>query len=271
MTTPNVQELGHPEGHNYEDGSPHLKHFRLREVVLESLRSAVRDILETKGQCDVLEVGAGHGDFSDALVGVGGRLTVTEMSEPSAQALSLRYRNNSAVRVVHDGTGEWLERAHETFDVVVCVSVLHHIPDYLSFLEIATQKINSGGALISWQDPLWYPRRTRASMAVDKGAYFLWRLGQGNYMRGIRTRLRRVKGEYDEANPADMVEYHVVRDGVDEEAIVKLLTPYFSSVQEHQYFSTQSRFLHSLGNRAGITTTFGVEAKGRMSQAGVGG
>ena len=260
-----MQGLGHPEGHNYEAGSPHLKHTQLREAICESLRAQICKILARKPSCRVLEVGAGHGDFTDVLLGSGAEVVVTEMSEASASVLSNRYRHNPRVRVVLDSDGQWLSHTSESFDLVVCISVLHHIPDYVSFLDLAFQKTLPGGGFVTWQDPLWYPRRSRSNLALDKGAYFAWRLGQGEISRGISTRARRLRGVMDESNPSDMVEYHVVRNGVDEQAVVRLASKYFNDAQMRLYWSTQSRLLQAAGGRTRFKTTFGViatDAKG---------
>jgi hypothetical protein len=95
------------------------------------------------------------------------------------------------------------------------VSVLHHIPDYMSFLKKASQRITTGGALLTLQDPAWYSRH-RVAHHPEQAAYFGWRLTQGNYISGLRTRLRRMRGLIDEKNPSDMVEYHVIRNGMDD-------------------------------------------------------
>lgn len=262
------QDQSHPEGHDYESGSPHLKHSGLRGAVTQSLRSNVVRILNQAGSCRVLEVGAGHGDFTDALLGAGAEVVVTEMSSASATALAQRYEGNTRVRVIHDGDGDWLEQSGERFDLVACISVLHHIPDYLAFLQDAFGRVTPGGGFVSWQDPLWYPRRTWASMTAEKAAYFGWRVTQGDLVRGVQTRARRLRGILDESNEADMVEYHVVRDGVDEMAIRDLALRHFDDVEVVRYWSTQSRLLQSVGERSGIRSTFGIVATGAKSPVG---
>lgn len=144
------------------------------------------------------------------------------------------------------------------FDAVMCISVLHHIPNYLGFLDTAFRRIEPGGAFVSWQDPLWYPRRSRINLAADKTAYFSWRMTQGQLRRGFSTRLRRLRGTLDEHDPADMVEYHVVRDGVDELAILELGKRSFESTELLTYWSTQSAGLHHLGQGLGLKSTFGL-------------
>lgn len=255
---PSAQELAH--GADYVAGSPHLRQASLRDMVTSSLRTSVLDVLGQRGTCRVLDVGAGHGDFTDVLTGVGAHVTVTEMSRPSATLLADRYKANRFV----DVDGDFIHRTDLTFDMVVCESVLHHIPDYGRFISAAVEKIERGGAFISWQDPLRYPRRHRLNLAADRAAYLAWRVGQGEIRRVLATRWRRLRGVYDESNPSDMSEYHVVRQGVDEAAIAETLKPSFRTVDVIRYWSTQSTWGQALGSRAGLASTFGVEAVNRI-------
>ncbi|MFF1598853.1 hypothetical protein ACFVYV_15335 [Streptomyces mirabilis] len=78
---------------------------------------------------------------------------------------------------------------------------------------------------------------------------------------GLATRVRRLRGRYDETNEADMSEYHVVRQGVDEVTLQKLLEPAFHDVEVQCYRSTQSGALQALGERFGPATTFGLFAR----------
>lgn len=265
LTRPTIgqlQERAHGDGHDYANGSPHIRHHSVRERVISGVHTLVGEVIERNGQCRVLEVGAGHGTFTDHLVAAGARVDVTEMSAPSAAVLRQRFRNNPNVTVVHDFEGKEIFRS-EPVDAVVCISVLHHIPDYLGAVGHLIQRIAPGGGFFSAQDPLWYPRRSGLSMNLDRGAYLLWRLGQGELRRGLATRVRRLRGHYDETNEADMSEYHVVRQGVDEVALQKLLEPAFHDVEVQRYWSTQSGALQALGERFGPATTFGLFARNR--------
>jgi hypothetical protein len=187
------------------------------------------------------------------------------MSTSSAAVLSQRFANNSRVRVVLDSAGSAEASRGTPYDLVLCISVLHHIPDYLGNIATLLDLIAPGGDFISYQDPLWYQRRTRRSMAASWGAYFAWRVVQGNLVRGLRTRVRHLRGVLDETLEEDMVEYHCVREGVDEQAMRNLLVPAFESVALETYWSTQSPSLHRLGELLGLQSTFGFVAKCRRA------
>lgn len=263
------QEAAYPEGHDYAAGSPHLKHARLRNRIEASLSLEVQRIRSHRGQCRVLEVGAGHGTFTAALRSAGAEVTVTEMSRPSADYLRRAFAADPGVTVVLDAEGDWVFGSTSRFDLVVAISVLHHIPDYLTAVARYAEITDAGGSFLSWQDPLWYPRLSRWTLAVSRLAYYFWRLGQGNLARGTATRIRRARGVLDETKAADMTEYHVVRRGVDEEAIVSLLRSRYSEASVTRYWSTQSALLQRLGDRLGLVATFSLLARGRLPQSAI--
>jgi SAM-dependent methyltransferase len=258
-----LQEAAHGVGHDYEAGSPHLRHAYLRKRIIDSTRALVLRQLEISGRCRVLEVGAGHGGFTDHLLAAGADVTVTEMSLPSLDVLRSRLAHNPRVRFIHEEDGERVFREESEYDLIFCISVLHHIHDYLGYVERLCGLLSVGGSLASFQDPLWYSRRSSISLLFERGAYFAWRLGQGRLMDGLKTRVRRLRNIYDEENPADMVEYHVVRNGLDEQALVALLQPLFLETRIWRYWSTQAPAFQWLGPAFGLESTFGLMALGR--------
>jgi SAM-dependent methyltransferase len=259
---PSMQELqqgAHDRDHDYAAGSPHIRHHALRSRIVEQLQESVRHILDARGSCRVLEVGAGHGTFTDHIVAAGAEVEVTEMSTPSAAQLRSRFRHNPAVTVVDDPDGTRALHG-EPVDLVACLSVLHHIPDYLGAVRGMLDRVRPGGGFVSFQDPLWYPRRSWLSRRVDRVAYLAWRLPRGDFGRGLATTVRHARGVYDESKPSDMVEYHVMRDGVDERALVELLEPRFADVVLLSYWSSQGHLPHTIGALAHLPNTFGLVA-----------
>lgn len=264
-----LQEVAYGADRDYTFGSPHLAHPALRTRIEGELTALVKAQLEAQGDCSVLEVGAGHGTFTEALLDAGAQVTVTEMSEPSAGFLRRRYTGRDDVTVVHDRDGTQGALLAADHDVVVMVSVLHHIPDYLTAVRELVAPLPAGSAFYCTQDPLWYPSRSRLNLAADKGAYFAWRLRQGDYARGLRTRARRARRTYDESKAEDMVEYHVIRQGVDQRALLSALSEKFEQVELREYWSTQSALLQAVGDRLGWRSSFGISAhEGRAPEVG---
>lgn len=254
-----AQDEAHGSGHDYVKGSPHLRHPQLRTMIEARLQALVEDLTVSTGGCRVLEIGAGHGTFTTTLVDAGATVTVTEASAASAAHLREKFANDDRVRIVHDESGEAIFDQDTTWDLAVIVSVLHHIPDYVGFLRRLEPMIALGGAIFTVQDPLYYPRRSRLSHLVSRGSYLLWRVTQGNYARGIATRIRRLRGVYDENEPSDLVEYHVVRQGCDEEAIRQVLEPHFDT-EVFTYWSSQGPFFQRAFEGTALRSDFGVAA-----------
>jgi SAM-dependent methyltransferase len=258
-----LQDRGHGADHDYERRSPHLVHARLRNQIAEQIRHAVGRSFARHGDCRVLEIGAGHGAFTEFAAAAGACVTVTEMSASSASGLDRRFVNNDRIRVIHDPDGESVLREDQCYDLILCISVLHHIPDYLGCVKRLTDVVAPGGDLISFQDPMWYARRSRLNMSAQWGAYFAWRVFQGDLVRRLRTRGRHLREIRDERLESDMVEYPIVRQGVDELALQGLLGEAFNSVSLVTYWSTQSPALQELGDTLGLRSTFGLIATGR--------
>ncbi len=257
------QNEAHGEGHDYVKGSPHLRHDALRTMIEGQLRRLVSETIERQGSCRVLEVGAGHGTFTAFLLDAGATVTVTEASEASAAHLSALYAGRDDVEVFYDTTGEDIFTRDDHVDAVVCAALLHHIPDYVTFVRRLAGVIDPDGWFYSTADPTYYPRRSRRDNIADRGTYFVWRLGQGNVKRGLSTRLRRLRGEWSETEASDLVEYHVVRDGVDELALQTELQRWFADVEVLPYWSTQSPLFQKLLSRADVTSDFSLIARSR--------
>jgi SAM-dependent methyltransferase len=257
------QELEYGHDRDYTYGSPHLRHDELRNKIEGELRELVAAQIARTGRCRVVEVGAGHGSFTGPMTAAGATVTVTEMSRPSADYLQRRFAGDDSVAVVDDPDGTASAECARDADLLVYISVLHHIPDYLGAVGACVENLEPGGSFYSAQDPLWYSRIPRHQRRLDQGAYFAWRIFQGNLLRGISTRMRRLRGHLDQANPADMVEYHVVRDGVDEQALMSLLHEHFENVSIRRYWSAQSRTAQRVGARLHFESTFGLRATGR--------
>lgn len=260
------QERFYDADHDYAVGSPHIRHHDLRARIVARVQQVVCEVLDATGSCRVLEVGAGHGTFTEHLVAMGADVVVTEMSAHSAAELEARFRHNDRVRVVleQDGTvGVGEQTAAGTFDVVFCLSVLHHIPDYLAAVRCFVRVLAPGGAFVCFQDPLLYSRRSSLSLLLERSLYLLWRLPRGDLRRGLGATVRRSRGRHDESEMSDMVEYHVVRDGVDEVALQDVLRPAFGGVTLIAYWSAQAGWAQALGRRLGPATTFGIVARDR--------
>lgn len=247
-------------GYDYIDGSPHLKHGQL----FRALTSRIDDHITRAAKAPhakVLEIGAGDGSMTVHLLKQGHAVTATDLSGASVESMRARFADTDRFRAFHDHEGDLaVLPSDERYDVVLFASVLHHIPDYLGAISSAFPFLTPNGSLVAIQDPLWYPRLSRANIALGEFSYLTWRVTRGDLTNGIRTRLRRrFKGLSEEAR-GDVIEYHVVRDGVDEEAVAALLATEFDSVETLKYWSTQGTLQQRLGERLGLFNTFAIFA-----------
>ena len=239
---------------------PHLRQPLYGQLV-KILRQALKELNASGLPLTVLEIGAGHGGYTEPALAAGCRVTAVEMSRPSLARLDEKFGTNPNFTGVFDEDGS-LAAAGGHFSLVLYASVLHHIPDYLEALEQASARLTTGGMLLSFQDPIWYPRQKKAGRALSLAGYYMIRLGRGNLKRGAATLSRRIRGQLDESNSSDMVEYHVVRKGVDESAIQAHLLRTFESVRIVEYWSNQSSLVQQLGTQLRFRNTFGVLATG---------
>lgn len=262
-----LQESVYNESADYRRGSPHLSHWSLYDRLTAMLRDEIRRLSDADLPLDVLEIGSGHGGYTEPALAAGCQVTAVEMSRPSVAELDRRFSTNRSFRSVLDPDGS-LAGVDQEFSLVLCVSVLHHIPDYLTYLEAVTQRLRAGGTLLVLQDPVWFARSARTTRLVDRGGFYAWRLGQGDVVRGLATVSRRLRGKYDPDNPSDMVEYHAVRQGVDEAAVKRLLEPSFGSVSLFTYWSNQSRIVQRVGEDLRLRNTFGISARRHRQEPG---
>lgn len=254
-------ELDEPE---YINGAPHLKHDSIARIYRSLVASALKRIDKDPTTIEVLELGAGNGLASAAWFEHRVRLTAVDSSESMLDELSRKAGafGLKPKTVVADALA-YLDSSDDNFDILTHVSMIHHVPDYLNLLNRSNSHVRKGGCLLTFQDPLRYDRMPLHHRFIDRASYFAWRLGQGNFKRGLKTRWRRLRGVYSPTVVVDFEDYHVVRNGVDSAAIVKLLGPSFSEVRAVAYWSTYSGFLQSLGERLHLTSSFGILACGR--------
>jgi SAM-dependent methyltransferase len=261
--TNNPQDEFYDEASEYFAGSPHLRHRALNQTLLDLIYGAADAAADAGLPADLLEIGGGDGSITEPLLARGFAVTSTEMSSASVRRLRARFQHNDRFRAVHDADGSLAILDGERFSCILFASVLHHIPDYATTIADAiAEHLREGGSLVTIQDPLFYPRLGAATRRSSSLAYLSWRLAQGNFARGVKTRVKRAVQGPSEYDPGDAVEYHVVRDGVDEEAITNLLRPHFEQVELHRYWSSQGPLQQRAGEALGLRNTFAIVARG---------
>lgn len=246
----------------YVDGAPHVKHAALRRLYGE-LVVRVFDAARTHAANPVvLDLGAGEGSVTLPFLELGARVVAVDISESQLAALEAKCeRFGDLLEVRCEDINDTLREKTRKYDIVVVNSFLHHVPDYLGLIREATTVLNPHGHFFSFQDPLRYDSLGRATMMFSSVAYVSWRVFRGDVLGGLKRRIRRARGIYLEDSVHDNVDYHVTRNGVDQDAIRHLLEELGFQCEIIPYFSTQSRLFQPLGVALSVKNTFAVIAQ----------
>ncbi|MFN7171258.1 MAG: class I SAM-dependent methyltransferase [Fimbriimonadaceae bacterium] len=251
----------------YIDGSPHIKHESLRRLYAEQV-VRILDFVSAPGKTvRVLDLGSGEGSVTLPFLQQGAHVTAVDISQPMLDRLSeacaeYKDRLEPTCEDIHKSLQGFAE-GYRKFDVVVCNSFLHHIPDYLELIRQSCKVLDRPGAFFAFQDPMRYDTLGKKNHSISRLAYLSWRVTKGDLMGGAQRLARRSKGVLDENSMHDNAEYHCVRNGVDQEAIGRELKELGFEPEIIEYFSTQSKMWQSIGTGLGAKNTFGVIGFGR--------
>jgi SAM-dependent methyltransferase len=210
----------------------------------------------------VLDLGAGEGSATLPFLELGAKVMAVDISGNQLATLSAKcepFKNSLEVRC--EDIHAFLKDKRQEYDVIIANSFLHHVPDYVGMIKEALPLLSHYGHFFSFQDPLRYDTVGMISSGFSRIAYFSWRIRKGDLIGGLRRRRRRARGMYFEDSVADNVEYHAIRNGVDQSAICKLLREENFDCKVFTYFSTQSPFFQMIGRILGIKNTFALVAE----------
>ena len=237
-----------------------ILHDRLLASVFASARRA-------SAAPRVLDLGSGEGEAARRMLALGARVTAVDVSAEQLAALRAHVSENGApleLRVgdVADVVGEYASTG-VTFDVVMANSFLHHVPDYLGLVRTAAALLPSRGQFLSFQDPLRFDSLPRPTRLLSDCFYVTWRLRQRDVLGGIARRLRRRRGIYLPDSIEDNAEYHTVRRGVDQDALLALLAELGFAASLVRYFATPSLLWQPVGEALRLENTFAILATRR--------
>lgn len=252
---------------DFVDGSPHLKHRTLQEFYAKLAREvyayAARDLPAVR----VLDLGAGEGSATLPFLEFGAYVTAVDVSARNLQVLQTRCAGFQDRLEIRCGEINEILALNEPYDIVIAISALHHIPDYLAMIHSAVCRPASPTLFFSFQDPLRYDTVGIFNRAFSDMAYSSWRVFRPQVWEGVQRRVRRLRGRYNTGAAEDMGEYHVVRQGVDQNAVVAQLQSDGFDCQVVPYFSTQSTFFQGIGIAIGAKNTFAIIARKQRASA----
>lgn len=246
----------------YVRGAPHIKHPSLRKLYGQLVVEVYDFSAKYSKNPRVLDLGAGEGSVTLPFLELGARVTAVDASESQLALLAAACKRfQDKLEIVHADINDFLASSAGSYDIVVANSFLHHLPDYLTAITRAAPRLAPHGQFFFFQDPLRYDTLGSCTKVFSKAAYLSWRIFGGDIIGGTKRYLRRRRGIYRDDCEEDNVEYHVVRNGVDQDAIIQLLNSLGFESRVIRYFSTQNPLFQFLGERLGIKNTFGVLAR----------
>ncbi len=245
----------------YIDGAPHLKHREIQDLYARLVVQVYDRARLSADEPSVLDLGAGEGSATLPFLALGARVTAVDISETQLSRLRAKCESHAKRLEVRCGdVYEILRSPGEPCDVVVVNSFLHHLPDYIGLIEQCVRLLKPGGQFFCFQDPLRYDTIGLFTRAFSRIGYLSWRVLKGDVVGGTKRLLRRSVVGLSDDNPEDMVEYHVMRNGLDQEAVVNTLEEAGLACEVIKYYSTQSRLFQRLGDGMGLANTFAVIA-----------
>lgn len=241
----------------YIDGAPHIKHAVLRRLYADLLIEVFNEARRHSNIPNVLDLGAGEGSATLPLLELGANVTAVDISpEQLAELKSKCAKYGARLTVRCEDSADTVAKDSAKYDIIVANSFLHHIPDYLGLIRSSLRRVSAAGQFFSFQDPLLYSTQSRLERLFDKVAYAAWRIRKDDVWKGLLRRIRRSRGIYLAESEYDNAEYHVLRNGIDQEAMGALFEEAGFSSRTVRYFSTQSKTFQWLGEALGLKNTF---------------
>lgn len=214
------------------------------------------------GQTRVLDLGAGVGISTLPFLEAGTNVMAVDIAAEALNRLHLRAGQNSdQLETVCADAEQFLRDARHqgmTFDIIICRAFLHHVPDYLSFIEAIIPLMAPKGSFISLAEPTRFDTIPRWHRGFNFISYAMIRIFKGHYLRGLRTRYRRLRGILRTDLPEDNVEFHMVRNGVDQNAICDLFRKRGLNCRVVRYFGTANPLMRPLGRLLRVQTSFAL-------------
>lgn len=250
---------------DFETREPTSLHFRRDsnlKLYSELVDCTVREASKYSPVPNVLDLGAGDGQAALAFLRLGCTVTAVDISEHQLERLRhdcAAFAPQLAVHVCNLETDA--RNIPGSFDIISASSMLHHIPDYGQLIRDVIQLLKPHGQFFSFQDPLRYDSLPITDRLFSEVSYAACRIRQPDALGGIARKMRRMRGVYLADCVADNSEYHVVRNGVDAEAIRAIFESNGFLCRIVPYFSTPSDFMQPIGERLNIKNTFAVVAQ----------
>jgi ubiquinone/menaquinone biosynthesis C-methylase UbiE len=152
------------------------------EVYSKQEQKRITDKLKTIGklvvdnQKSALDVGAGTGNLTGKLLQMGYEVTATDISPEMCTILQKEYSDyakNNKLTIINSPIEDLTFDAGK-FDLITCYSVLHHLPDYITTLEILSVFLKKGGVIYIDHEasPFYWETESSSLASFIKSLYF---------------------------------------------------------------------------------------------------
>ncbi len=120
----------------------------LRDTLAAELTPVSTKGLRALDGLTVLDIGCGGGLVAEPLTRLGARVTGIDPAADTIAAAASHALSQGLAIDYRAARAETLRDAGESFDAVLCLEVVEHVPDVRAFLAVATKLVRPGGLLI---------------------------------------------------------------------------------------------------------------------------
>lgn len=120
----------------------------IRDELIRHFKLPTAGRLDSLAGLRIVDVGCGGGLIAEPLTRLGARVTGVEPAAESIAAARLHAERQDLSIDYRCARAEELVAAGETFDAVVCLEVLEHIPDPAAFVALLARLAEPGGLVI---------------------------------------------------------------------------------------------------------------------------
>lgn len=96
----------------------------------------------------LLDVGCGGGVFSESMAANGAQVTAIDLAQESLDVAKLHlYESNHSIDYINQTVEDFAKDHENSFDVIVCMEMLEHVPDPQSIVDACAKILKPGGWL----------------------------------------------------------------------------------------------------------------------------
>ena len=137
----------------YDMRHPYMRDKKFQESFKADL-ALMASLLGLVKSVRVLDCGAGTGNLTLKFLDFGWRVTALDISGGMLEALRAKVTDgDDRLETVKVDAEDYLRSQEGTFDVVAFGATLHHLPDYITALELACKALKPGGILYITGEP----------------------------------------------------------------------------------------------------------------------